>query len=252
MQQPRVFTSSRVVHGGDAGPGGRLRLDALARYLQDAAEDDVADARLSEPRAWVVRRCAIQITAFPRFGQQLTVRTFCSATGPRWAERTTTLSAGQAELVVTRAVWAAVTRDTGESCPLGEEFHRLYGRSAAGRRVSARLTHPRPPLPPAPGPGAVPGAGAPAGSAQPWPLRASDFDAQGHVNNSVHWAAVEQAVAGLGWLPSAAEVEYREPALPGCQPRLALSAGPDEAWMWLLGGGSDGGQPLASARITRG
>jgi acyl-ACP thioesterase len=45
----RVFTVSRVVRSTDVTPDGRLRLDALARYLQEAAEDDVADAGLAEP-----------------------------------------------------------------------------------------------------------------------------------------------------------------------------------------------------------
>ena len=66
------------------------------------------------------------------------------------------------------------------------------------------------------------------------------------MNNAVYWAAVEDAVAGLGWLPAVAEVEYHRPALPGCEPRLLLSAAPGEAWAWLL---SDG-RPLASARMS--
>jgi len=30
-------------------PAGRLRFDALARYLQDAAEDDLSDGRCGPP-----------------------------------------------------------------------------------------------------------------------------------------------------------------------------------------------------------
>lgn len=233
-QQGRAFTSSRVVRGGDVGLGGRLRLDALARYLQDAAEADVADAGLREPRAWVVRRCTAEIRSFPGIGQELTVRTFCSGTGPRWAERTTTLASSAGELVRTRALWVAVAADSGQPGPLGTEFHRVYGASAAGRSVSARLSHPGPPA-------------AAADGHRPWQLRATDFDALGHVNNSVFWAAVEEAVAGLGWLPARAEVEYHRPVLPGCAPRLLVAPGPDQAWAWLL----DGSQPLASACLTR-
>src|SRR6266581_3445588 len=41
----RVFTTAaRVVRSTDVTPAGRLRFDALARYLQEAAEDDLADA----------------------------------------------------------------------------------------------------------------------------------------------------------------------------------------------------------------
>ena len=69
-------------------------------------------------------------------------RTFCSATGPRWAERTTTLSGPSGDLVQARAIWVAITRADGHPCPLGPVFHRLYGPSAGGRQVSARLSHP--------------------------------------------------------------------------------------------------------------
>jgi hypothetical protein len=66
----------------------------------------------------------------------------------------------------------------------------------------------------------------------------------------VHWAAVEEALAGLGWLPSSAELEYHRPVLPGHEPRLLVRPEPGQAWVWLLD--SDGStQQLASARLTR-
>ena len=236
--EPRVFVSRRAVHGTDVGIDGRLRLDALARYLQAAAEGDLAGAGYRSTYDWVLRRCAVRVHSYPRLGQRLQVRTFCSAIGPRWAERTTTLAGGdsdnEAELVRATAVWAAVDSESGRPSPLGPDFLRVYGPSAAGRTVSARLSHPRPP--------AEEGQ-----QARPWPLRAADFDVSGHVNNAVYWAAAEDAVAGLGWLPAVAEVEYHRPALPGCEPLLLCCAqGDSEAWAWLL----DGGRPLASARMS--
>ena len=62
----RVFTAGYLVRRSDVTPGGRLRLDALARYLQDVAEDDVADSGLAEPYDWLVRRCALTIRGWPR------------------------------------------------------------------------------------------------------------------------------------------------------------------------------------------
>lgn len=236
MEQ-RVFALQRVVRGTDVNTDGRLRLDALARYLQDAAEDDVAEAGLRD-HVWVLRRCALDLGGFPRLGQRLTVRTFCSGIGPRWAERTTTLADGDGELVRATAVWAAVSADTGRPLPLGAEFHRIYGSSAGGRTASARLSHPRPPDPSGDG-------------LCPWPLRASDFDASGHVNNTVHWSAVEDTLAGTGWLPASAEIEYHRPALPDAEPRLLVTRAPGVVHVWLLDG-TDGRRPLASARLTHG
>ena len=226
----RVFTTARAVRGTDVTPSGRLRFDALARYLQDAAEDDLADAGWDEPYGWLLRRCVVAVREYPGGGQQVNVRTFCSATGPRWAERTTTLSGPSGDLVQARALWVAITLADGRPCPLGGAFARLYGPSTGGRQVSARLSHPGPP---------------PAEAGQPWPLRAADIDPAGHVNNSIHWAAVEDVLAGLADVPAAAELEYHRPILPGQQPCLVISHERDEVGVWLL----DGAHRLASARI---
>jgi len=227
----RVFTTDQVVRGTDVAPSGRLRLDALARYLQDAAEDDLVAAGWDEPYGWLLRRCTMAVRGYPGRGQHVGVRTFCSATGPRWAERTTTLSGPAVDLVQARALWVAVTREDGRPCPLGEAFHRLYGPSADGRQVSARLSLPGPPH---------------ASAGTPWPLRAADIDLAGHVNNSVHWAAVEDVLAGLAAAPVAAELEYHRPILPGQQPSLVTTRAGADIHVWLL----DGPHRLASAHLT--
>ncbi len=230
----REFTTRRLVRSTDVTPSGRLRLDSLARYLQWAAEDDVADSGLAEPVVWLVRRCELRITALPVMGERLSVRTFCSGTGPRWAERTTTLSGqdGQ-DFVRATAVWAAVGRGDGRPVPLSAEFLRTYGESAAGRLVSVRLAHPRP-------------ASAAAAGGIGWPLRTADFDTAGHVNNAVHWAVVEDELGASGWLPAVAEIEYHRAVTPGCTPRLVTRRGETETMLWLL----DGQRLLASARLA--
>jgi acyl-ACP thioesterase len=228
----RVFTIRRQVRSTDVTPAGRLRFDALARYLQQAAEDDLADAGWDEPYDWLVRKTAVTVREFPWFGTQVWLHTFCSATGPRWAERTTTVTGPDGDLLQATAVWAAIARADGRPAALGPEFHRLYDGAAQGRSVSARLSHPRPPAKPVGG---------------FWPLRASDFDTAGHVNNAIHWAAVEDVLAGLDWLPDGAELEYHRPLLPGCDPYLAASHEKDEVSLWLL----DGAQRLASARLAK-
>ena len=192
--QGRVFTSARNVQSTEVTPAGRLRLDTLARYLQQAAEDDVSEAGWDDSYLWLLRRVALAIRGFPAHRERISLRTYCSATGPRWAERTTTVSGAAGDLIQSTAIWVAVSARDGRPVPLGEPFQRVYGPSAGGRQVSARLT-----LPGLPG----------SAEGRPWPLRAADFDTAGHVNNAVHWAAVEDELAGLDWLPGRAELEYR-------------------------------------------
>jgi acyl-ACP thioesterase len=235
----RVFGARRIVRSTDVTPSGRLRLDALARHLQTAAEDDVADAGLAEAVVWLVRRCELRIAALPAMGARIALRTFCSGTGPRWAERTTTVAGPDGQpLVQATALWAAVGRADGRPVPLSAAFMAIYGPAAAGRIVSARLSLPRPET----GNWAV--AGAPP---RDWPLRASDFDTAGHVNNSVHWAVVEDELAVTDWLPSVAELEYPRPIVPGCLPRVLTDRQDSRTAIWVL----DGPSLLASARLTR-
>jgi len=98
--------------------------------------------------------------------------------------------------------------------------------------VSARLSHPRPD---------------PLAQVRDWPLRASDFDAAGHVGNTIHWQAAEEVIAGLDWLPTRAEMEYHHPILPGDRVRLAYRLAPGRADIWLL----NDARRLASAQLTR-
>jgi acyl-ACP thioesterase len=228
----RVFATRRIVRSTDVTMSGRLRLDALARYLQSAAEDDVADAGLTEPVVWLLRRCELTIGALPLMGDRLSVRTFCSGTGPRWAERTTTLSGAGGPLLQARALWAAVSQDDGRPVQLSEKFMNMYRNAAAGRTVSARLLLPRPDA---------------TSDGKPWPLRTADFDTAGHVNNAVHWAVVEDLLAATGSLPAVAEMEYHRPILPGSSPQVVTgSAGPAAAMLWLVAEH----RVLAAARLT--
>ena len=53
----------------DAVGSGRVRVDAIARWLQDVAYADIIDAGFDEGGAWVVRRMRMRVEAFPRFGE---------------------------------------------------------------------------------------------------------------------------------------------------------------------------------------
>jgi acyl-ACP thioesterase len=82
-----------------------------------------------------------------------------------------------------------------------------------------------------------------------WPLRLSDVDPHGHVNNAVHWQAVEQA---LTWgeidprRPLAAELDYRDPLDLGDRLELVTAADGN----CLLVGFDAGGELKAVARVA--
>jgi acyl-ACP thioesterase len=219
----RSFEREVVPGLADATASGRVRLDAIARWLQDVAYADVVDAGLAGSGAWVVRRARMRVESFPRFGEPVAIRTFCSAAGRVAAERRTTLSGGGAA-VETVATWIHVDTETLRPVRLGEEFQAVYGESAGNRKANFRLRHPEPP-----------------DDAQrsEWRFRASDSDVAGHVNNAAYWEPVEELLWRLGE-PSASdmEIEYRDPAQPGVA--LVMHEG---SVMWITDGS---GAPHAS------
>ena len=192
----RTFTGERIVRLGDVSPAGRLRLDAVARYLQDIATDDAVDAGLEGALAWVVRRTVIRVDRFAGFREPLTLTTFASGSGRSWAERRTQIRGAQGASIEAAALWVSVDAETGRPRPLNEGFVAVYGEATGGRRVRARLSHPDP----TPGLDRV-----------PWPTRFCDFDALAHVNNAVYWAIVEEHLARRPdlWAPFSVEVEHR-------------------------------------------
>src|SRR5579875_914003 len=95
----RVYQGHQLVRSTDVRPDGRFRFDALARALQDVAVDDVTETGWHAPYTWLLRRCTVTVHGYPRYGTDLTLRTFCSATGPRWAQRTTTVARADGPLM---------------------------------------------------------------------------------------------------------------------------------------------------------
>lgn len=190
----RRYQTSRRVRLGDADQHGRLRLDALARLLQDVGNDDFADAGLDPGSPWVARRTAVWSPSWPRLGDRLGVTTFCSGLGSRWGERRSSLrSEGGLGWVEVASLWVFLGEDGARPTRLPPWFVETYGQATRGRTVGARLTHPAPP---------------PGADARPWPLRATDLDVLGHVNNAATWQAVEDEVARRAVVPGRAELEY--------------------------------------------
>jgi acyl-ACP thioesterase len=224
----REFSRDRAVRLGDVSASGRLRLDALARYLQDVAADDGAELGLSGAGAWVLRRSVLRFDGLPSFHDLTRLTTWCSGFGPRWAERRSTVRVGDRVAAESAAVWVFVD-GAGRPTELEPWFHELYGPSTAGRRVSGRLRLPGP---------------SDDSAARPWPLRATDLDVLGHVNNAIAWAAVEDEVTRhvdedqLDRRLRGATLEYRAPIDPGERPELVSEVGSDGIAAWLRCGGA--------------
>ena len=218
----RAFTQSRFPGFADCAPSRRVRLDALACWLQDVAYADVADVGLEQAAVWVVRRTRMRINRFPRFGEQFELTTFCSGLGRMWAERRTdVVPAGEREAIVQAvSLWVHLDPEHWRPMALSEQELAVYGSAAAGRKVSARLRHPAPP--------------SDQGGGVPWTFRLTECDIADHVNNAAYWGPLEEELlAGPDPDQLDAELEYRTPSQAGA--KRVLSDG-DRRWILDAGG----------------
>jgi acyl-ACP thioesterase len=202
----------------DCAPSGRIRLDAVARWLQDVAYADVVDAKLADRAVWVVRRTRIQVQRFPLMGEAYRVATFCSGLGRMWAERRTSIRAvdrGESEVEAV-TLWVHLDPCTWRPLALSQGEASVYATSAQGRRVTARLRHP-----------------VPSGDEQrsTWNFRATELDVAGHINNAAYWQPLEEELLGGPELARLdVELEYRAPSQPG--EKLLLR---DGSRRWIVG-----------------
>ena len=137
----RVFRHRDRATLADVSPAGRARLDALARWLQDAAYDDARDSGLDDSGVWIVRRLALRVLRFPRFDEAIEVATFCSGAAPLWAERSSLVSCDGEVAVEAVALWVHLQPDGVRPQPLPAGFDAIYGPSAA-RPPRARAAAP--------------------------------------------------------------------------------------------------------------
>jgi acyl-ACP thioesterase len=227
----RVFTERARAGLADVAPSGRVRLDTIARWLQDAAFADLVDSGVPDDGVWIVRRLRVRVERFPRMHEHVSVATWCSGAGGLVAERRSTVRGDDGGLVEATALWVHLDPVGARPRPMPEGFAAVYGPSAAGRHVRARLRH----------------RGQPSEGAQaaPWRFRAADLDLAGHVNNAVYWQALEEELAGDGVPePLDAEIEHRAPADVGEAAILR-----DGHMLWIAG---PDGEVLASLATPAG
>ncbi len=193
----RTFSSRRRVRLSDMDAQGRLRLDAVARFLQDVAIEDVQETGWGMPdHLWFVRSIRVDVTAPFLADREVELTTWCSglaaiAAGRRWSVRGD--AGGRIEV---DSVWIHLD---SQQRPARLEQFGVYADATAGRRVSTKLELPDPPMDAA---------------RRPFPLRTTDVDLHGHVNNAVFWQGVEEALARHdvdSSAPLRASLDFRHP-----------------------------------------
>ena len=212
----RRFTTRRRISLSDTDANGRLRLDAIARYLQDVASEDWLDAGFDhDSHVWVVRRTELTVHEAFRPEDRIGIETWCSGVAGSSAARRYSINGEAGGHVEAESIWIHLDHDLRPK-RLGDEFLALYGESAAGRRAPTRFTLP-----------------APSGrNGTPWSFRATDIDRLGHVNNAAYWVPVEAVWSGRLGETLRATLEYRQPIDLGEETHLV----DDGETLWLMVG----------------
>jgi acyl-ACP thioesterase len=228
----RVYAHRRRVQLADASPNGRLRFDAIARYLQDVSDEDTCEVGFDPAAPWVVRRVLVHVASFPSFRDTVDVATWCSGVGSRWAERRVSIRSPAA--VVEAAVLWVHLDERGRPARLPPLFDEIYTPVAQGRTVRARLKHS--PLPVD-------------ATRTPFPLRFTDCDLMDHVNNAIAWVPVEATLARRRDLraPLVVSVEHPAPIASGASVDVVTVDTDDGFDLWIV----DGDKVCASAQVRR-
>jgi acyl-ACP thioesterase len=191
----RVFSSERRIRLSDRAEDGRLRLDSVARYLQDVAMDDVDETGWGSPEhLWVMRHIRIDVLVPPVDDDRVELATWCSGTASVAAGRRMSLVGDSGGSVELDSVWVHLGPDARPSRLAG---FGAYAEAADGRIVSTKLELPGPPA---------------QARGTRWTLRSTDIDLLGHVNNAAYWHAVEQLLSEHGpdpRRPLRARLEHR-------------------------------------------
>lgn len=193
----RTFSARRRIRLSDMDARSRLRLDAVARYLQDIAIDDVEETGWGLPQhLWFIRSIRIDVLAPFVDDRALELVTWCSGLAPIAAGRRWSLAGDRGGRAEVDSVWIHLGPDER---PARLDGFGIYADATGGRRVTTKLELPDP------------SAG---GRSWSWPVRVTDIDLHGHLNNAAYWKAVEERLARRGPDPSQplrALLEYRQP-----------------------------------------
>ncbi|MCM6778389.1 thioesterase [Nocardia sp. CDC159] len=189
----RAFHEEWPVRLGDTDGDQRLRLDAVARYLQDIGYDHLKVVEEGDlHRGWIVRRTVIDVLRPIEFGDQVHLRRWPSALSNRWCNMRIQVCSENGGLIETEMFLIHVDIEAGRPARMSDRFmapmlaatteHRLRWQAALAEHTDVDA------------------------EAWPFPLRVTDVDHYGHVNNAVHWEAIEEALARF---PEAHTPPYR-------------------------------------------
>lgn len=195
-----VYQTGWRVGTSDIDEHMRLRLDGVARYIQEVGAEHLADAGLAEVHPhWIVLRTVIDVIKPIELPSDITFRRWCAALSTRWCSMRVQLEGSDGGRIETEGFWLCVNKDTLTPSRLLDECIVRFGTTTDNHRLRWRpwLTEP-----------------VQDGVDTPFPLRRTDIDPFEHVTNTIYWNGIHEVlgqVPDLEKAPYRAVLEYRSP-----------------------------------------
>ncbi len=227
----RCFEATRPIRTADVDSAYRLRLDGVARYLQDIGSDNLAAFGFDDTDPlWVVRRTVIDVLRPAVWPGRIRLRRWCSAHSTRWSAMRVQLTSDADGLIETEGFWINIGTDTGMPARISDGLLESLGSTTAEHRLRWK-----PWLPAAP-PETDDREDRDAGD-RTFHLRTTDIDPFNHVNNATYWHAVEEYLTDrpdLRDVPHRAVVEHLSPVFARDHVRIRTSADDTSLLLWFL------------------
>lgn len=234
-----VYSTSWRLLTSDVDRHLHLRLDGVARNIQEVGAEHLADAGAAERHPhWLVQRTVIDVIEPITLPSDITFRRWCSALSPRWCTMRVRLDGSEGGRIETEGFWILMNKDTLMPSRVADEVFDLFASTTDVHRLKWRPW--------------LPGPVAEGAASTPFPLRHTDIDLFEHVTNTVYWHGVHEVLAlhpDLATPPYRAVVEYRKPIKYDETVTIRHERVGDDLRMWFVGGG-DAGEVKAAALVS--
>ncbi|MGB3697232.1 MAG: acyl-ACP thioesterase domain-containing protein [Gordonia sp. (in: high G+C Gram-positive bacteria)] len=245
------YTAPYRVRTGDIDQDMRVRLDGVARYLQDVANDNIAAVPFADTDPfWIIRRTVIDVLVPITWPSDFTTERWCGALSTRWTNMRVRIRADGGTnrfnpeprpdgLIETEAFWINMT-DSGLPARISDLAMQTLMPMTDEHRLRWKAMNPA--LAPDPAELAVPD--------REHVLRVTDFDPFKHLNNAAYFEAVEDELVDhpdLLAAPHRAVIEYLRPIRPGARVTVRRHRLPDALLMWIMTPDDDGALTVAAS-----
>ncbi|MET9487225.1 acyl-ACP thioesterase domain-containing protein [Nocardia sp. NPDC006630] len=177
-----------------------LRIDGIARHIQDAGVDHLVHCGALESHPhWIVRRTVIDVIRPIAWPARLRTRRWCSGISPRWCTMRVRIDSDNDGLIETEGFWIHMNKETMSPSRVDDRFFELMCTTTSNQRLRWQQWL-NDPLPESPG--------------TAFPLRRTDIDHFQHVTNTAYWHAVHEFTADAADLtrsPHRYILEYNKP-----------------------------------------